>query len=136
MLDILTKQLDEILAERAAHVAKIEALPEVLEAEARSATDAEDAEFRSAVAAIEVLDAKTDGLRAEIAKLERIAERKETAARRSPVVGMAEQPKPTDVVRMSATDARAAALTFVERSRNFVADAHRESVTNLIERNG
>jgi HK97 family phage major capsid protein len=49
---------------------------------------------------------------------------------------MAEQPKPTDVVRMSATDARAAALTFVERSRNFVADAHRESVTNLIERNG
>lgn len=131
MLDILTKQLDDLVAERNTHVAVIEALPEVLEAEARSATDAEDAEYRSAVDAIEVVDGKIDGVRAEIAKLEKIAERKDTATRRSPVAGVVTAGEVRDVRYLTPLEARDAAMRIVER------DGHRflnERQTDALDR--
>lgn len=114
MLDILNKQLDDLIAERDAHIAKLEALPELLEAEGRSATDAEDADYRSTVERLEVIDADIDNRSAEIAKLKKIADRKELAARRAPVIGIRTANEVHDVRYLTPVEARDAAMRVVD----------------------
>jgi HK97 family phage major capsid protein len=143
MIDVLRASEAKLLAERATLVAKLDEIPAAAFAASRSVTPDEKAEFdtvRDQIAGSDTdigIDAKIDEVRSELAKLEQIVARQETSHRRAPVPGVHTDPvAPSDALRMRDSDARAAAVTFIERSRSFVKDEHRENLTNLIQRNG
>lgn len=72
-LEILRARLDELAEARSAGVARMEAVTAVAETEARSAlSDAEEAEFVEARAAIEAVDAEVVSVRSRIAELEKV----------------------------------------------------------------
>lgn len=114
MLDIVRSNLDGQLAQRAALVAELELIPATAEAEARSVTDAEQADFDAKLDKVKAIDAEADLLRARIGELEEVARRNQAAtlAPTVPVRGMSD---PFDVLRstggMSESDVRAALVT-------------------------
>lgn len=136
MLDILRARLADLLETRAAHLSKMEAIPDAAITESRSINDAEQAEFDEARDAVKAIDKDLDEVKGRIVELEEIASRQETATRRAPVVGMLPDPTTVDVATFSNTEARGAAVSFIETSRNFASDAHRESATKMVERGG
>jgi HK97 family phage major capsid protein len=139
MLDILNARVDELVVQRSILIAEMEAIPETALTEARSINDAEQAEFDAATDKVRGIDTDLDATRSRIGELEVIAARQETSTRKAPIPGTAAAPHdfdPTTVGRMSDSDARARAITSVERSRSFAKDEHRSNLVNLIEKNG
>lgn len=137
MLDILRARVDELVASRSTLIAEMEAIPEVALTEARQINDTEQAQFDTATEKVRGIDTDLDEVRGRIAELEAIEARQETVRRKAPVPGtLPSSISSTDAVRLSNADARAAAVTFVERSRNFVKDEHRSNLIDLIERSG
>lgn len=143
MLDILRSRVDDLVAERGTALASLETIPQTALDENRAVNDTEQAEFDATLAKIRGtdtapgIDKTLDEVRARIVELEAIEARQERSTRRAPIPGtLPENLDAGDVRRLSNADARAAAVTFVERSKQFVRDEHRKCLTDLIERSG
>lgn len=136
MLDILRDQETALVAESDLHLARMEGIPAAALTEERSVTPDEKASFDEARAKAEKVAGDLDALRAEIADLEKLEARRDNSIRKAPIPGMLPDPTTVDVATFSNTEARGAAVSFIETSRNFASDAHRESATKMVERGG
>lgn len=147
-LDLLRSRLEAREAERADAAAAVEALLAPIEQESRDAlTDEEAATFSAAVkearAKIAKIDEAIDEDKAAIADMEAVAAR-QAAATLAPVhqpaiverdpfdLDSLDELRSMDPARRE-NEIVARAKTGVERASLFLTDAHRESVTNLLE---
>lgn len=137
-LDILRAKLADWDEQRNTALDEMEAATKVATDESRSAlTPEEDAAFAAAQAKVTAIDTNEErkAAIARAAELEKI-DTGRTNARRAPVSGIHKPEDVADVARLSNSDARARAVTFLTESRNFAKDSHKEAVIDLIEGHG
>lgn len=127
----LRARLDSIVEERATLKEEADALT-VDETRDAAAVDARADEI---IARLAVLKTEKEAAEARLAELESVEERRENA-KRAPIIGINKVGDIRDARALSNEEARGAALTFVEKSRHFIRDDHKENVTKLIERGG
>ncbi len=131
-LEAVRAQRDALAAE---HDALVEELDSLAPESARSISDEDAERANTIIARLSAIKADDDALAARETELAEVAERR-TNARRAPVPGLLGKPEDVDAMRLSDGDARARAVSFVEQSRSFITDEHRNNLVNLIERNG
>lgn len=130
-IDDLRERANTLIEERNALKTEAESLTAD---ETRSAEDI-DARADEIIARSAEIKADLDKVEARLAELEGI-EVRQTNARRAPVAGIHKPEDVADVRSLSNADAKARAVTFLERSKKFAKSAHQESVINLIEGSG
>jgi HK97 family phage major capsid protein len=137
-LDILRAKLADWDEQRDAALDALDAATAPAVAEARSnLTPEEDAAYAAAQAKLDAIDNNPEraAAKARVAELE-VVDTSRSNARRAPVgglLGKADDLRGVDVIGLSNSEARARAITFVEQSRSFAKDAHKEAVVQLIE---
>lgn len=140
MLEIVRRALAALREQRSALHAELSAIAPAIEARGAdaTATPEEEARANQLVAEITGLDAKIDEHVAREAELVKIEERAAAAAH-SPTFLKSTKDEDLyadDARSLNDRDARAKALTAIERNRAFVADEHRQNLTKLIESRG
>lgn len=137
ILEMLRTQLAGLEAERKAAADAANSIAEKAETEERAAlTEDEDTAVTAHLDAAKVATEKMPALRARIAELEELERDRAEANRRTPPVpGAGGKPEDFDPLsRFTPTaEVRARALSYVEQSRSYLSDDHKESVTKLIE---
>lgn len=130
-IDDLRSRVDALVDERNALKTEADGLTAD---ETRSAEDI-DARADEIIARNAEIKKELDKVEARLAELESI-EVRQTNARRAPVAGINKPEDVADVRSLSNADAKARAVTFLERSKKFAKAEHQEAVIDLIESHG
>lgn len=139
-LDILRAKLADWDEQRNAALDEMDAATTAAVTESRSTlTPEEDAAFVAAKATLDTIENNEDrkATIVRVAQLEAV-DTSRSNARRAPVAGvtLGDPADVPDVFRLTNNEARARAVTMIERSRMFVKDQHKTNLVNLIEQNG
>lgn len=138
-IDILRQKLADHEAKRNAALDKADVLVNAIDGETRSELTADEAvAYRAAMDEAKAEKAVIDELRSAIDEAAVLEQRAQfDSARRAPIPGMTTGGDPTKLSGpISDGEARSRALDMIERSGKFIADAHRESVTQLVQVRG
>lgn len=139
-LEILRAKLADWAEQRNSALDEMDAALAAATSESRSVlTTVEEAAYAAAKAKVDAIDASEERLAAVAREAELASvDTARTNARRAPVSGVttANPADVPDVGRLTNDEARARAVTFVERSRGFTHDSHRQALVSLIEGSG